>query len=172
MLRKLFIFLLALFVFLQYAPVHALAEERIRSFDSDIKIQSDGSIRVIETILYDFGFSYRHGIYRDIPSIVYRERNDKYILKYSVESVTDEAGGAYQYSLLYPSDYLRIKIGDANRTISGEHTYIITYVVQGALTYLPDHTELYWNGTGDQLEVPIDSAHITVELPKQIFGFV
>jgi hypothetical protein len=29
---------------------------------------------------------------------------------------------------------------------------------------------LYWNGTGDQWEVPIDSAHITVELPKQIFG--
>lgn len=170
MLRKLFIFLLVLFVIHQYSVVNAFAEERIRSFDSDIKIQSDGSIRVIETILYDFGFSYRHGIYRDIPSIVYRERNDKYILKYSVESVTDEAGGAYQYSLLYPSDYLRIKIGDANRTISGEHTYIITYVVQGALTYLPDHTELYWNGTGDQWEVPIDSAHITVELPKQIFG--
>ncbi len=169
MLKKLSLIVLAVLVSL-YVSGQVNAQERIRNFDTSVEIRKDGSIRVMERILYDFGSAFRHGIYRDIPSIVYRENNDKYVLKYKVETVTDDEGNAYQFSLLNPSDHLRIKIGDPNRTISGSHTYIITYEVRGALTYLADHTELYWNGTGDQWDVPIDAAVTRVRLPKPIFG--
>ena len=44
--------------------------------------------------------------------------------------------------------YERIKIGDPDRTISGEHTYDIRYRVKGALNGFEDHDELYWNAIG------------------------
>ena len=45
----------------------AAGPERISSYDVDITIQRDASILVNEQIVYDFGASQRHGIFRDIP---------------------------------------------------------------------------------------------------------
>ena len=146
------------------------SSEKIHEFNSTIDIQKSGAIIVKEEIYYDFGYSYRHGIYRDIPQIVYRENNNKYVLDYKVRSVMAENGRQYKYTLLHENNYLRIKIGDPDRTITGPHIYIITYEVKGALNYFNDHTELYWNSTGDQWDVPIDSARTTVILPQVVTG--
>ena len=170
MLNKFFFFILGLVAVLFISAPSVNAEERINSFISNIQVNTNGSIDVTEIISYDFGNAYRHGIYRDIPTIVYRENNTKYVLKYKVKGVTDENGKSYQYSTLYPPDYLRLKIGDSNKTITGLHSYEIRYNVEGALTYFKDHTELYWNGTGDQWEVPIDVALIIVQLPTVVTG--
>ena len=35
--------------------------EKINNFDTDITVNKDGTIDVIETIEYDFGEKYRHG---------------------------------------------------------------------------------------------------------------
>jgi hypothetical protein len=40
------------------------SDERIISYDAQIGIQHDGSIRVTEEIIYDFGADQRHGIFR------------------------------------------------------------------------------------------------------------
>ncbi len=144
--------------------------ERIHNFDTSVEIKKSGVIQVREEISYDFGSNYRHGIYRDIPQIVYRENNKKYVLEYSNISVTDEKGDSHRYSLLYPQDYLRIKIGDPDKTITGTHTYVVSYEVSGALTYFNDHTELFWNSTGDQWYYPIDAAKTTLTLPSEISG--
>ncbi len=161
-------FTLIALIFVSIISVHA--EERIRDFQTNISIQKDGSMKVLETIQYDFGTAFRHGIYRDIPEIVYRENSTRYLLRYQVLGVSDEQGSAYRFSTLHSSDHLRIKIGDPNRTITGSHTYILTYEVRGALTYFNDHTELYWNATGDQWDVPIDAASATINLPEQVVG--
>ena len=161
-------FTLIALIFVSIISVHA--EERIRDFQTNISIQKDGSMKVLETIQYDFGTAFRHGIYRDIPEIVYRENSTRYLLRYQVLGVSDEQGSAYRFSTLHSSDHLRIKIGDPNRTITGSHTYILTYEVRGALTYFNDHTELYWNATGDQRDVPIDAASATINLPEQVVG--
>ena len=144
--------------------------ERIRSFNTAIQIEKSGKIKVTEKILYDFDTNYRHGIYRDIPQIVYRENNTKYVLEYDNFFVSDENGISYKFSTSYLQDHLRLKIGDPDRTITGAHIYVISYEVSGALTYFNDHTELYWNSTGDQWDVPIDSVQTTVALPKNISG--
>ena len=47
-------------------------------------------------------------------------------------------------------DDLDIKIGDPDRTITGEHTYEITYRVRGAYNAFEDHDELYWNVVGNE----------------------
>lgn len=43
--------------------------EYIKSFDSKININKDGTINVKETVTYDFGELEKHGIYREIPFI-------------------------------------------------------------------------------------------------------
>lgn len=175
-MRKLIFLFLGLFFVTSVMAPFGFAQgeqdgtERIRNFDTKIEIKKTGVINVREEISYDFGSNYRHGIYRDIPQIVYRENNKKYVLKYSGISVTDKNGESYSYSILYPQNHLRLKIGDPDKTITGEHSYVVSYSVSGALTYFNDHTELYWNSTGDQWDVPIDSAQTTVALPKNISG--
>src|ERR1043166_2799105 len=50
--------------------VPAMAQtERIRSFDSRITVNSDGSMQVVETIVVESsGIDMVHGIYRDFPT--------------------------------------------------------------------------------------------------------
>jgi len=86
-----------------------------------------------------------------------------------VESVKDEVGNEYNFTQSNKDDReLEIKIGDADKTISGVHTYIITYTVSGAITYFSDHDELYWNATGNDWDVPINNVTIDVFLPEVI----
>jgi uncharacterized membrane protein YgcG len=60
---------------------------------------------------------------------------------------------------------VRIKIGDPDRFLSGEQTYRIEYVADGALYFRESLDELYWNVTGNGWDVPIASARVRVQLP-------
>ncbi|MCX6730401.1 MAG: DUF2207 domain-containing protein, partial [Candidatus Roizmanbacteria bacterium] len=133
---------LSLFFFFLSVPVNA---EVIRSFDSQITIQKDGKIAIEEKVDYDYEDAYRHGIYREIPIIKKNSDGKEYELAVQVESIKDEKGTTYSYSSSWVNNRLKVKIGDANRTITGLHTYIIRYIVSGAITYYSDHDELYWN---------------------------
>jgi uncharacterized membrane protein YgcG len=65
---------------------------------------------------------------------------------------------------------LRIRIGDPDLTISGEHTYMIIYRVAGAMNAFSTHDELYWNAVGTEWLVPIDkaTAHVTAPVPIEL----
>ena len=141
--------------------------ETITNFDTKIIINNDSSIIVQENILYNFGDSERHGIFREIP-ISYKARGGNYKLRISNISVSDENGNTYNYEVTYPNEYISLKIGDADKYISGEHTYIIEYTVKRALNYLDSHDEIYWNATGNEWGVPIMNASATIILPKEI----
>lgn len=145
------------------SAVHA---EVIRSYDSQITIQKDGKIRVEEKINYDFEEEYKHGIYREIPTIKKNSDGKEYMLSVQIEGVKDERGIPYNYILSTINNKLKIKIGDAKRTITGLHSYIINYTVSGALTYYSDHDELYWNSTGVDWLVNLENINSTVHLPE------
>lgn len=162
--------LLSLILFLFFplfisTSVHA---EEIQAFASEININANGTIDVIETIQYDFGNVDRHGIYRIIPYLTENKAGKKFVLDFKNFSVTDENGVNYQYKKSTDGENLTLKIGDPDRTITGVHTYIIYYRVAGALTYFSDHDELYWNVTGNDWPVWIKNAAATVILPKKI----
>ena len=146
----------------------ALAE-KIDFFDAAIQINSDSSILVSEQIHYDFGNLVRHGIYRDIP-YKYRARGGNFTTKISVTSVTDENGLAYQYRTATEGENLQIKIGDPDIYVSGKKVYVINYRVKRAINFFKDTDELYWNVTGTNWPVPIDSARATILLPSEIFA--
>lgn len=147
------------------SPIHA---EVIRGYDAQIAIQKDGKIHVQEKIDYDFEYLYKHGIYRDIPYIKKNSDGKEYELAVQLQSVKDEAGNSYKYTQSWVNNKLSIKIGDADRTITGLRSYIIEYTVSGALTYFSDHDELYWNITGTDWLVNQEHVNGTVRLPEGV----
>ncbi|MCX7881517.1 MAG: DUF2207 domain-containing protein [Patescibacteria group bacterium] len=145
-----------------------IKSEHIRLFKSDIYINKDGTLSIKETIIYDFSDLKKHGIYRKIPMIKTNQDGKKYVLDYSEISVIDDKNLPYRYSRSVVDNYLQLKIGDPDKTITGVHTYIISYKVKGAITYFSDHDELYWNVVGNEWEIPIEKAKIEIFLPEKI----
>ena len=165
--------LLTLATFLLLVPFAALAQtdssgtEQINRFDSQITIQADGVIRVVETIQYDLGSYAKHGIFRKFP-YQYTRDGASYNLRYDVESVVDDQGRATPYNVQTIGGYVKVRIGDPKETISGVYVYVITYTVQRAIRFLEAQDELYWNATGNDWAVPILAASATVAPPPDV----
>jgi uncharacterized membrane protein YgcG len=144
--------------------------EQITGYASDVTIEPTGDIVVGETIAYDFGVVPHHGIFRTIPVRTDQSGKDGYDRVYplTVVSVSASAGASAQYTVETDGDDERIKIGDPDKTITGAHTYVITYRVRGALNAFADHDELVWNAVGTEWPVVIRNASATVHAPAAV----
>lgn len=152
------------FVFIS-SPVSA---GEIQQFDEDISLQADGRAKVTEKILYDFGGEERHGIYRNINTTKVNQNQQKFYLTINNISVTDQNGIPLTYTSNQTDDTLGLRIGDADKVVSGEKTYVISYLVSGGVTYFSDHDEFYWNVTGNGWEEEISESTVTLSLPQNI----
>jgi hypothetical protein len=154
-------------------PAHAQLPdwvEHIKRFDVDITIEPDGSMRVRETIDWNFGNATgKHGIFRDIVvrqswepdsayDRVYRISNVKVSSPTAPDGVKRETEGSI----------LRLRIGDPDETVTGSHRYVIEYDVAGAPLTYENHDEVYWNAIGAQWPVPIQNATVAVTAPAQV----
>ncbi len=151
-----------LYFFVVFQSVKA---ENVATFQTTIAVASDSSMVVQEKILYDFGSLYRHGIYRSIP---YTKTNtDNVVYKLGIDQITvrDDQDRAYPFTKSTTNGYVKLQIGDANKTITGMHQYRIGYMVNGAFVPFSDHDELYWNITGNEWEVSIEKTKATILLP-------
>ncbi len=155
-----FIFVFVLILF----PQISKAEEKINNFDVSIVAHIDGSMTVQENIDYDFGEDFRHGIFRDIPTI--SEVGDLYrVVDIDVENVKRD-GKDEKFEVDNTPEEVSIKIGDPEETIDGAHNYIIIYKVKNGIgSNYEDHDEIYWNATGNNWDIPIEkaSANITTD---------
>ena len=108
------------------ADSQVLPEEAIVSYSSSISVYTDNSVDVSEKIVYNTGPQSRHGIYRDIKP--FSSQN----IRMSIEnvSVSNENGDSYPFQVSDFGTYVRIKIGDPNKTFVGQNTYIINYCCQ------------------------------------------
>jgi uncharacterized membrane protein YgcG len=138
----------------------------VLSFDAHYVIHQDGSVTVTEDIRVDFGAQRKHGIIRAIP-VEYRYEPDPSYRRQTPTSVigVDDGSRAHRYETYHAGADLEIKIGDPDRTVSGEQRYRIVYSVRGALNAFDEHDELYWNVTGNEWDVPIMRASAVVEAP-------
>lgn len=137
----------------------------IDNFQSQINIQTDGKVEVIENIDVNFGTLRKHGIFRDIPYIYYSDNGSNIYTNVEIESVTS-SGNATPVREFKTGNYIRLQIGDANKTISGKVSYQIRYLATGVLRSFKDHDELYWDVTGNGWPVPIANISATVNLPQ------
>lgn len=164
MKRTFFAFFLS---YLLLTPQGVSATEKIVNFNVDIKINTDATIEVREAITYDFSSAERHGIYRDIP-VKYKARGGNFRLRLTEIAVVDENSVPYNFTTSISKGYRHLKIGDEDQTITGMHTYIISYKIGRAINYFDTHDELYWNATGNEWTVGIQNASVNVTLPAVV----
>lgn len=153
-----FILLLAIILLV---PTSVRAQEKIKNFNTEITAHQNGEMTITETIEYDFGSDNRHGIYRFIPTYtsvgnLYRVSDIKF-----TEVLRDNKKEPHENS--YGADEVETKIGDADRTIFGVHTYKIVYSVKNGIgSNYEDHDEIYWNITGNKWDIPIEKVTATI----------
>lgn len=160
-MKKILLFLTLAFVFL---PLPALAE-KVDSFISDITVREDGSFDVVETIVYDFEDEYRHGIFRFIPT-KHPKESDKWFKERVIDieiSLVSLDNMPVPYEVTRNLSELEVKIGDPDISITGPHTYTISYQVRGGLHYYDNgEVDLYWNATGNGWTVPMEAVLVNV----------
>src|ERR1700675_4837759 len=141
-------------------------ELRIENFDAHIDVASNGTIDVIETIRAHFIGAGWHGLYRSIPVEYVTPQGLNYTLFLDVKHVTDGSGHNLKFESSRVRHYrkLKIYIPDADNSVQ---TVSIEYTVSDAIRFFEDHDELYWNVTGDEWDVPIQSAHAQIILPAR-----
>ncbi|MEO5927180.1 MAG: DUF2207 domain-containing protein [Patescibacteria group bacterium] len=150
-------------LFLMPRSVHA---EVIHNFQVNASLTSDRRFEVTEIIKYDFEDEEHHGIFRNIP-IRYDRDGANYRLRLTDIRVTMD-GGKAPFSVSYENDDEVIKIGDGDKYVTGPHVYTIHYVTDRATNFFKDHSEIYWNVTGDGWTVPIEQSSFSISLPPAI----
>jgi uncharacterized protein (TIGR04222 family) len=143
--------------------------EQIHSYEVDLVVEPDGDLRVQETIDYDFGAQSRRGIYRDIPvRFRFDDTHDRVYPLRDVEVRASRGAPADTDVSDIDGGRKRIRVGDEDTYITGRHTYVISYVVAGAINRFSDHDELFWNAIGPEWEVPIAKASARVRTPTSV----
>ena len=136
-------------------------QERIVDFVSDVALDADSGLDVIETIRFEVtGARIRHGINRDFPT----DYTDRWGLRsttgFRLEDVRLD-GDAVPTQLSRLSNGVRIRIGDPDRLVPpGPHTYTIRYLTWWQIHFGRDGDSLDWNVTGNGWEWPIDRAEL------------
>lgn len=149
-------------------PIPSLGAEDwdISLFKSDIQLQENGDLKVIETIEVNFKGTPKHGIFRDIPYIYGSEPTKTYLNIRMASATLDNAAIIWKNNNLFQEGIVRIQIGDPEKTFSSKHTYRIEYLVTGALKAFDKHDELHWDVTGAEWAVPIETMKVNVTLPR------
>ena len=142
-----------------------LADERILSFHSDVRVFTDGMIEVTETIqVRAEGKQIRRGIYRDFP-VEYEDRlgNNYEISVEPLAVLRDEMPESF-HTVRNRRD-IRTYFGRSDYLLEpGVYTYTYRYRANRLLGFFEQHDELYWNVTGNRWAFPIDKASATVTL--------
>lgn len=156
------LFILGLLIHI--APASAV--EKILHFNSDISIEPNGEITVVETIdVWAEGQAIKRGIYRDFPT---RYRNNFAIERrtgFEVVSVLldGEPTAMMQQEMV---NGFRVYMGDKNRYLSnGQHRFQLRYRTDHQLQFFDGYDEFYWNVTGNGWSFPINKVTARVHIP-------
>jgi hypothetical protein len=147
----------------------ARAAEKIRDFHDDITVNADGSLAVREELtLQTDGSGIKHGFERDFPVRFTDYLGQRRTTSFELQSVKRD-GEDEHYELLPITDGVRVRIGRGEVTLPpGEHRYVLTYRTVNQLYPLAQQDLLYWNVTGNDWELPIDSASATVHFQRPL----
>lgn len=123
--------------------------------------------KMIVTEQLDVTFTdFNHGILRSLP-----RRNQNTDLHLKVLKV-ERDNAAEPYTTYNDNNgNMIIKIGDANRQITGPHSYLVSYEAsRGVVSFFPDKTEWYWDINGTGWFQPFTKVSGEVILPSTAFS--
>lgn len=142
----------------------AKASEIISQFDVVAQAKKDASIEVTESIRYDFGNHYRHGIFRSIP-VSYSRYGGTYTIDFRLIDVSDENGVKQTVKVARSGRDVNIRVGNPSVTVTGSHVYKIHYLLRRAVNFFEEAPEFYFNVTGSEWPVPIVRATLRLFPP-------
>lgn len=143
----------------------------ITDYHVDLKLREDSGLEVTETIKVFFQ-EQRRGIIRNIPyegysampqtadvakRAQYGETYSLHILNVSVDD--------HPYTNYTQDGNLVIRIGDPDIYLRGDQTYVVKYLVYGALQEFETTAELPWNIIGNEWDAPIRNASFQISVP-------
>lgn len=137
----------------------------ITAYDIIIDVNEDNTYDITERISAYFNVGGKHGIYRDIPlrNNVVREDGTSERNRAKVEDISCNT----TFTKEYMKDFMRIKIGDADRTVSGAVDYTISYRYELSNDQSNEFDELYMNLIGAGWESTISNVTFTINMPKE-----
>lgn len=143
--------------------------ERIILFESDITINEDASMIVVEKIkVYADGQKIKRGIFRDFPTKYKDEYGNNINIMFEVLEVSRN-GNSESYHTENLSNGIRVYCGKSDFFLpAGNHTYTIKYKTNRQIGYFDKFDELYWNVTGNGWDFLIEKVKATVNLPQQV----
>jgi hypothetical protein len=135
-------------------------------FDTDIKVNTDGSLSVRETQVANFTGSF-HFLNRDLTSskanfTVGRTYGQVRFRDIKVYDLNGQPYGTWKVENIKGGKRVRIAFSAFNE----QKGWIIQYRMTGALIYAPDYDRLYFNTVSSDRAVPIKSSRATVLLPR------
>lgn len=164
------VFLFACLILAAGGPAPADADRGgfvIHDFHGDITVEPGSGLRVEERVVVDYSEP-RHGIYRTIPVRYTDGKGFAYSMGFRLQEVVDGSGARQTVHVSSPGRYVKLRIGDADRTVTGRVTYTIRYRMTDALGAFPEHDEIYWNVTGHEWNTRIEHASARVHLPAPL----
>lgn len=168
-MKKFFLIILFIFSLLFFGTTKAYDSSDtgwvINEYNVKTTIYENQTIQITEEIKVDFGNLEKHGIFRYIP-YRYTRNAQSYNVRIKIKSVIDQNNKSIPYEQSTSEGNIFLKIGDPDKTISGENTYKIDYEILRAINQFSDHDEFYWNVTGNDWPVEIKRARIDVNWPK------
>jgi uncharacterized membrane protein YgcG len=139
--------------------------ESISTYRIDYEIRPDGVVHVTEEFRYRFAGSDHHGPERLIDTREPADDDHYRIYTISEVTATSDTGAPSDVNVTPTGDQTRIRIGDPERTVSGEQQYTLKYNLEGALNSVDGRGELYWDAAGPDWTVPITDLTVTVTAP-------
>ena len=148
---------------------NASAEERILAYDSEVSVNTDGSLDVVERIrVRAEGTNIRRGIYRDFPTRYKDRRGNRVVVGFEMKDVLRD-GKPEPWFTERHANGIRINTGnDDFLPVPADYTYTLRYRTTRQLGFFAAHDELYWNAIGTGWDFPIDAGDVDVRLPAAV----
>ena len=158
-----------------------ISEWHTTQFECDIVVQADGSLLVREAENIDVAAPPKYGLRRSLP-IGSDDRWDRDYgpgytrdtgLRVQVNEVKFDGKPAPFHTSQIRGNYYQVVLGSSESALLpvavGSHTVEITYHVTGAVRFLQDYDELYWNALG-HVSSAGGNATVRVHLPAGVPG--
>lgn len=163
---------LSLFILLFLSLHFGYAQDfTVDNYAVDITLHKEGYFDVVET--YDLTFEMpKHGIYRDIQTKydLLTEEGNQEARKIEITDV-DVPGRHFEIPNRFEQKLkgaYQIKIGDADKTISGAQHYEIKYRVHNAFLFEADGVKFYWNLKPSDWRATFKNIEFKIHLPASI----
>lgn len=139
----------------------------IEGYEVILDVGIDNKVDVTENIDINFYESGHHGIYKFTPRwLEYTNKNNKTIKRKSSLSSLRAEGDRYTLDVVKDKD--RIKIGDPDITIDGDHTYVIKYTYDMGSDPFTGFDEFIFHAFGDYWGTEIKNPKVVINMPKSV----